>query len=189
MTPLVFWDVDAPKIVIWLQTLRNNLSVPSLRVIQSQLLERCSRNVGNQLPNHAGQHLRRAEVSVTSRHCPEISNVYKFRVCKSVHHHTFKSINQPDASVSQLYCLSFKYSSTCFGHPHAHHQELVNCSSRLRFYRWNVVVAVSLVVVGPDRPRPTALSPRSNGKTGGGCCSWQAPDDGHEDARNMLSCI
>jgi len=32
-------------------------------------------------------------------------------------------------------------------------------------YRWNVVVAVSLVVVGPDRPRPmTLLPPRSKGK-------------------------
>ena len=32
-------------------------------------------------------------------------------------------------------------------------------------YRWNVVVAVLLVVVGPDRKRPTALlPPRSNGK-------------------------
>ena len=36
---------------------------------------------------------------------------------------------KPDAAVSQVYCLSFKYSSTCFGHPHAHHQELNNCSS------------------------------------------------------------
>jgi len=35
-----------------------------------------------------------------------------FRVCKSVHHRTFKQINQPDASISQIYCLSFKYSST-----------------------------------------------------------------------------
>jgi len=25
--------------------------------------------------------------------------------------------------------------------------------------------------------------------TGGGYCSLWAPDDGHEDARNMLSCI
>ena len=37
---------------------------------------------------------------------------------------TFKRINQPDAAISQVYYLSFKYSSTCFGHPHAHHQEL-----------------------------------------------------------------
>ena len=51
------------------------------------------------------------------------------------------------------------------GHPLAHHQELINCSSRLWFYRWNVVVAVSLVVVGPDRPRPMTLLPRhSNSK-------------------------
>jgi uncharacterized membrane protein YdbT with pleckstrin-like domain len=28
------------------------------------------------------------------------------------------------AATSQVYYLSFKYSSTCFGHPHAHHQEL-----------------------------------------------------------------
>jgi hypothetical protein len=46
---------------------------------------------------------------------------------------TFKYINQPDASISQLYCLSFQYSSTCFGHPHVHHQELIACSSRLWF--------------------------------------------------------
>jgi len=47
--------------------------------------------------------------------------------------HTFKSINQPDTPISQIYCLSFKYSSTCFRHPHAHHQEHINCSSRLWF--------------------------------------------------------
>jgi hypothetical protein len=45
---------------------------------------------------------------------------------------TFKCINQPDAAISQVYRLSFKYSSTCFGHPHAHHQELI-CSSSLWF--------------------------------------------------------
>jgi len=52
--------------------------------------------------------------------------------------------------------LTFKYSSTCFGRPHAHHQELNNFSSSLWFYRWIVVVAVLLVVVGSARPRPTA---------------------------------
>jgi hypothetical protein len=36
-------------------------------------------------------------------------------------------------SWGQIYCLSFKYRSTCFGHPHAHHQELINCSSSLWF--------------------------------------------------------
>jgi hypothetical protein len=36
----------------------------------------------------------------------------------------FNRINQQDAATSQVYYLSFKYNSTCFGHPHAHHQEL-----------------------------------------------------------------
>jgi hypothetical protein len=34
---------------------------------------------------------------------------------------------------NMVHCLPFKYSSTCFGHPHAHHQELINCSSGLWF--------------------------------------------------------
>ena len=51
-----------------------------------------------------------------------------------------------------------------------------------------------LVVVGlagrPARPRPTALlSPRSDGKPETATAVVVAPDDGHEDARNMLSCI
>jgi hypothetical protein len=29
-----------------------------------------------------------------------------------------------NAATFQVYYLSFKNSSTCFGHPHAHHQEL-----------------------------------------------------------------
>jgi hypothetical protein len=43
-------------------------------------------------------------------------------------------INQPTRCItSQVYCLSFKCSLTCLGHPHAHHQEPINCSSRLWF--------------------------------------------------------
>jgi hypothetical protein len=44
------------------------------------------------------------------------------------------------------------YGSTCFERPHAHHQELDNCSSSLWCYYWSVVVAVLLVVVRPARP-------------------------------------
>ena len=33
------------------------------------------------------------------------------------------------------------------------------------------------------------LSPRSNGKPEAATTVVVAPDDGHEDARNMLSCI
>jgi len=33
-------------------------------------------------------------------------------------------MNQPDATVSQVYYLTFMGRSTCFGRLHAHHQEL-----------------------------------------------------------------
>ena len=52
------------------------------------------------------------------------------------------------------------------------------------------MIAVLLVVVGPVRPRPTALLlPSSDGKTKAATAVVIAPDDGHEDARNMLRCI
>ena len=57
--------------------------------------------------------------------------------------------HQLDATVSPVFYLTFIYSSICFGRPHAHHQELCNCSSSLWFYRCSVVIAVLLVVVGP----------------------------------------
>ena len=49
------------------------------------------------------------------------------------------------------------------------------------------MIAVLLVVVGPDRPRPTASS--SDGKPEAAAAVVVAPDDGNEDARNMLNCI
>jgi hypothetical protein len=67
----------------------------------------------------------------------------------------FKYINQIDATVSQVYYLTFIYSSTCFGCPHAHHQELNNRSSSLWFYLCSLVIAVLLVVVGPADPTTT----------------------------------
>jgi hypothetical protein len=36
----------------------------------------------------------------------------------------FKYINKPDATVSQVFYLTFMCRSTCFGRIHAHHQEL-----------------------------------------------------------------
>jgi len=44
--------------------------------------------------------------------------------------------------------LTFIYRLTCFGRPHARHQELNNCSSSLWFYLRSVVIVVLLVVVG-----------------------------------------
>ena len=55
----------------------------------------------------------------------------------------------------KFYYLTFMYSSTCFGRPHAHHQELNNCSSNLWFYRWSVVVAVP---AGPTTTNSTATT-------------------------------
>jgi len=77
----------------------------------------------------------------------------------------------------QFIILTFIYNSTCFGRPHAHHQEPNNCSSSLWFYLRNVVIPVLLFVFGP-----------AEGKTRGCYCSCWAADDGREDARNMLSC-
>jgi len=54
----------------------------------------------------------------------------------------------------QFIILTFIYSSTCFGPPHAHHQELNNCSSSLCFYLRIVVIAVLLFVFGPVHNRP-----------------------------------
>jgi hypothetical protein len=50
--------------------------------------------------------------------------IYKFDICKSVHHHTIQTINQQDATFSQDYYLTFMCGSTCFGRFLAHHQEL-----------------------------------------------------------------
>jgi hypothetical protein len=52
----------------------------------------------------------------------------------------------------------FMYSSTCLGQPHAHRQELNNCSSGVWFYLRSVVVAVLLVVVGPVIIAPTTTN-------------------------------
>ena len=58
----------------------------------------------------------------------------------------------------KFYYLTFMYSSTCFGHPHTHHQELNNCSSSLWFYRWSMVIAVLLVMVRLTMTNSTAIT-------------------------------
>jgi hypothetical protein len=75
-----------------------------------------------------------------------------FKVFKSVHHHTIQINHHLDATISPAYYLTFIYSSTCFGRPHAHHQELNNCRSGLWFYLRSVVIAVLLFVVGLAGP-------------------------------------
>ena len=51
----------------------------------------------------------------------------------------------------QFIILMFIYSSTCFGRPHAHHQEL-QLQYQPLVYRRSLVIAVLLVVVGPVGP-------------------------------------
>jgi hypothetical protein len=56
------------------------------------------------------------------------------------------------------------------------------------------VITVLLVVVGPAGPTTTNSTayhqaPTVNGKPQAATAVVVAPDDGHEDARNMLSCI
>jgi hypothetical protein len=71
-----------------------------------------------------------------------------------VHHRTIKINHQPDATIFHFIILTFIYSSTCFGHSPAHHQELNDCSSSLRFYLRIVVVAVLCSWSGrPARPQ------------------------------------
>jgi hypothetical protein len=50
------------------------------------------------------------------------------------------------------------YSSTCFGRPHAHHQELNNCNISLWFHLRIVVTAVPLFVFGPTTTNSTATN-------------------------------
>jgi hypothetical protein len=64
----------------------------------------------------------------------------------------FKEINQPDATVLQVYYLTFM---NMFRAPPRPSSGAYNCINSLWFYRWNVTVAALLVVVWPARPRPT----------------------------------
>jgi hypothetical protein len=60
-----------------------------------------------------------------------------------MHHRTIQITHQPDATVFQFIILTLVYSSTCFGHFPAHHQELDDCSGSLWFYL-RIVVTVML---------------------------------------------
>jgi len=86
----------------------------------------------------------------------EFSKIFnRFKVCKSVHHCKIQINHQPDATIFQFIILRFIYSSTCFGHSPAHHQELNDCSSSLWFYLHIVVIAVLCSWLGqlsPARP-------------------------------------
>jgi hypothetical protein len=70
----------------------------------------------------------------------------------------FKQINQPDATVLQVFLLDVLCRSTCFGRLHAHHQEL---TAALTVSGFTLERGDSSVVSRGRRPRlTTLLSPR-----------------------------
>jgi hypothetical protein len=79
-------------------------------------------------------------------------------------HHTIQINHQLDITITPVFYFKFIYSSTYFWRPHAHHQELNNCSSSLWFYLRTVVIAVLLIVVvvvvgpGPNTTNSTAIT-------------------------------
>ena len=78
--------------------------------------------------------------------------LFKFNVCKSVHHRTIQINHQPDATIFQFIILAFIYSSTWFGCFPA--QELNDCGGSLWFYLRIVVTVVLCSWSGrPARPR------------------------------------
>jgi hypothetical protein len=66
------------------------------------------------------------------------------------------------------------------------------CQLQLHNYRWNMVVAMLLVVVGPagrpDHDQQHCCLHVPTVKPEAATAVVVAPDDGREDARNMLSC-
>jgi hypothetical protein len=64
-----------------------------------------------------------------------------------------------------------------------------NCSRSFWFYRWSVVIAVLLVVVGPYYNQQHCCHHVPKVRPEAAIAVVVAPDDGREDARNMLSCI
>jgi len=100
-------------------------------------------------------------------------------------------INQPDATISQVYYLTFNhmYSSTCFGRPHAHHQELsllsIIRSFPLYTQRWYMSYRFTDSLRVGSRWNPSWSCSQAVRKTIWHtpllCVQWKTPDDGQRN--------
>jgi hypothetical protein len=126
---------------------------------------------GHKLNSHIHATIKFYTAGTTSLLAAHKVHLYKFKVCKSVHHRTIQIAHQPDATIFQFIILTFIYISTCFGRSPAHHQELNDCSGSLWFYLRTVVIPV--FVVGPAGPTTNTawLSPQYEAKTRGCYCN------------------
>jgi len=106
-----------------------------------------------------------------------------------VHHHTIQINHQLDATISPIYYLTFIFSSTCFGRPHSHHQELQLQQQPLVLpLERGDSSAVGRGPAGrPDHDQQHCYHHAPKVKPEAATAVVVAPDDGHEDARNMLS--
>ena len=114
-----------------------------------------------------------------------------FDVRKSVHHHTIQTI-QPTRcnSFASLLLDVYVWLNMFRASPRPSSGEC-DCTRSLWFYRWSVAVAALLVVVWPviscqttTNNAPAASLQRWNQRL---LVQLYAPDDGREEARNMLS--
>ena len=89
-------------------------------------------------------------------------------------------IHQQDATVSQVYYLTFVCGSTCFGHLPAHHQEHA-AALRVWFNHWRAAAGALLVVVWQTTTNnaPAAALQQLNQRL---LVQLYTPDDGRRDA-------
>ena len=106
----------------------------------------CFLNMARPLPDYFTFHYPLNIVTVSSGSLfwpkesskfPQLIRTSKYLDCNSI-----QIDHQPEETIFQFIILTFIYSSTCFGRSPAHHQELNDCSSSLRFYLRIVMTVV-----------------------------------------------
>jgi hypothetical protein len=107
-----------------------------------------------------------------------------FKVCKSVHHCTIRTITNQMQQFSSFIILTFIYSSTCFGRFSIHHQELTvvlcswsgqlarpqtqhDCHHDTKVKPEAATAVIELLMMGGKMPETcSAVNKRQDNKTG-----------------------